>query len=249
MNRKGFVRRLCLTVGFRVFSPRKEHQCLTWKLNAHTKGFFTAHVGFCLTVEKFITPGNMYLWLWSKASAREEQRYTFCLWENGSSRILLQKDRQKTHVILQSEISKFGLWIASRVLCLLGARLYPWSMFVTSGKALKLFVPLFSIWKSGIILAAYLTSKGYARISRLKFAKCLEINGGKNLYAYKVLLSFPSVYLFSLSLCYPRRLSEHYFRSYFWLLLYKMTISYYSMICLKLVLSLPSRGGFQTKAS
>lgn len=36
----------------RVFSPRKEHQCLTWNLNTHTKGFFIAHTELCWTVEK-----------------------------------------------------------------------------------------------------------------------------------------------------------------------------------------------------
>lgn len=92
-----------------------------------------------LTVGKFIVPENMYLCLWSKASATEEQRYTFCLRKNELSRILLQRDQQKTHMILQSEIFKFGLWISS----LLGACLYSRALFVTSGEALKLFVPLF----------------------------------------------------------------------------------------------------------
>lgn len=57
-----------------------------------------------------------------------------------------------------------------------------------------------SIWKSGIILAAYLTSKGYARISRLKFAKCLEINGGKIYMCIKYYYHSP-LSTFSLSPC------------------------------------------------
>lgn len=106
----------------------------------------------------------------------------------------------------------------------------------------------YCIWTSGIILAAYLPSKGYARISQLKFAKCLKINGGKNLYAYKVSLSFPSVYLFSLSFLLSSETS--------WALpevLLLVAISHNDhllwMICLKLVLSILSEGGFQRKAS
>lgn len=50
-----------------------------------------------------------------------------------------------------------------------------------------------------MILAAYLASKGYVKISQLNFAECLEINAEKNLYEYKLLLSFPLVFLFSIS--------------------------------------------------
>lgn len=85
------------------------------------------------------------------------------------------------------------------VLCRVNCQLYHSSMFVTPNKALEFFAPLSLHLKSGTILAAYLTSNGSVRISQLKFVKCLEINEGKNLYECKVLLPFPSVFLFSVS--------------------------------------------------
>lgn len=150
--------------------------------HTHTKGFFSAHIELCLTLEKFVMPENMYLCLWAKANVIEKQKYhIFCLWENESLRVVLQKDHQKTKLILQNEFWEFGLWNESQG-----------PLFLTLGRHLSSLYLYSSIWKSRIIPAAYLTLKGYVRISQLKFAKCLETNGGGNLYEHKALLTSPS---------------------------------------------------------
>ena len=124
----------------------------------------------------------MYLCLQAKANAIEKQKYhIFCLWENELLRIVLQKDHQKTKMTLQNEFWEFGLWNGSQG-----------PLFLTLGRHLSSLYLYSSIWKSRIIPAAYLTLEGYVRISQLKFAKCLETNGGGNLYEHKALLTSPS---------------------------------------------------------
>lgn len=124
-------------------------------------------------------PANMYLCLWAKANAIKKQKYhIFCLWENELSRTV--KDHQKTKMILQNEFWEFGLWNGSQS-----------PLFLTLGRHLSSLYLYSSIWKSRIIPAAYLTLKGYVRISQLKFGKCLETNGGGNLHEHKALLTSP----------------------------------------------------------
>lgn len=153
----------------------------------------------------------MYLCLWSKARALSAQRHhIFCLWENELSRLLLQKDQQKVQMVPQTELRIWAVdWRSgSCVVLVLSFITSPhWWPQTKHLNSISLFLHL----KSEVILAAYLTSKGYVRISQLKVVKCLEINGENNLYEYQVLLSFPSVFRLSLSLiglC-PGTLSEH----------------------------------------
>lgn len=117
MNRKGFVHKLCLTVGFkRMFSPRKEHQCLTWKLNTHThtKASFCPH--WALLNSRKVCHAWKYVSLpLSQSKCYRETKIPYLLslgkW---IVRVVLQKDHQKIKLILQNEFWEFGLWNESQ---------------------------------------------------------------------------------------------------------------------------------------
>lgn len=165
-----------------MFSPRKEHQCLTWKLNTHTHKSLLFCPHWALLNSRKVCHACKYVSLpLSQSKCYRETKIPHLLslgkWiveDCASERS--SKDQNNS----ANESWEFGLWSGSQS-----------PLFLTLGKHLSSLYLYSSIWKSRIIPAAYLTLKGYVRISQLKFGKCLETNGGGNLYEHKALLTSP----------------------------------------------------------
>lgn len=206
-----------------MFSPRKEHQCLTWKLNTHTH----KRLLYCPRWVLFNCRKVHHAWkyvllpLIRSKCYRETKTHFLSLGKRIVRDFASERSTEDPTDSAEGDLKvwsvdcEWGRWPLSPSLCL-----WPQARHL---KSLYLYC---CIWESGIILATYLPSKGYERISQLKLAKSVEVNGGKNLYAYKVSLSF-LLSTFSLS---PFLLSletwEHYLRVCFRWLLHTMTISY-----------------------
>lgn len=124
MNRKGFVHKLCLTVGFKECSA-PERTSINYLEIKHTH---TQKASFCphwalLNSKKFVMPENMYLCSWAKANVMREvkARHFVLEWLSGCA----EKDHiKRPNWFCENEFWELGLWMrASSLSWILGRHL------------------------------------------------------------------------------------------------------------------------------